>query len=351
MDAPRETLQEIRMQTQAWAEAIHIMNDRQALIRDLDWGVYDQVLFIGCGSTYYLSLSAATLFQSLTGKISRGFPSSELLFNPSSVYPGNKGQTLLVAISRSGLTTETLQAVQNFKLDKKGTILTISNYEDSPLVKMGELNFIIPTGKEQSVAQTKSFASMYVACTAFSAIASNNLSILDNLMKLIPVGERILNDYEGLMGETGKNHDFQRFFFLGSGIQYGLACEASLKMKEMSLTVSEPFHFMEFRHGPISMVDEKTMVVGLLSDQQREYEQAVLLDVKKHGGHTLTLGESKADIEFDSGLPEMTRGVLYLPALQLLAYHRAVSFNLNPDQPRNLSAVVELEFSDPTNKK
>jgi len=84
------------------------------------------------------------------------------------------------------------------------------------------------------------------------------------------------------------------------------------------------------------------MVVGLLSEEQRGYEQAVLSDIKKHGGSTLTLSERQADIEFDSSLPEAARGVLYLPALQLLAYYRAVSFSLNPDQPRNLSAVVEL---------
>jgi len=342
MDTPPVTIREIKAQTRAWAEAIRTVKDQQAQIQDLDWDSYEQVLFIGCGSTYYLSLSAAALLQSLSGVICRAFPSSELVLYPASVYSGRGGQTLLVAISRSGLTTETLKATLKFKEGGRGKVLTFSNYEDSPLVQMGDLNFTIPSGKEQSIAQTQSFASMYVACTALSAAVSMDMSISDNLMHLIPAGERIINSYEGIMRETGQNHDLQRYFFLGSGIQYGLACEASLKMKEMSLTVSEPFHFLEFRHGPISMVDKNTLVVGLLSEQQREYEQAVLSDIKKHGGNTLTLGESHADIEFDSGLPEAAQGVLYLPALQLLAYHRAVSFNLNPDQPRNLSAVVEF---------
>lgn len=342
MDTHPVTLREIRGQTLAWAEAIRVVKDHQAQIQELDLVGFEQVIFIGCGSTYYLSLSAAALFQSLSGVNSRAFPSSELLLYPSTVYPERGGQTLLVAISRSGLTTETLKAVLGFKEHKRGKVLTISNYEGSPLVQMGDLNFTIPSGKEQSIAQTQSFASMFVACTAFSAAAGKETSISDNLTKLIPVGERILNSYEGMMREIGQNHDFQRYFFLGSGIQYGLASEASLKMKEMSLTVSEPFHFLEFRHGPISMVDKNTLVVGLLSEERRDYEQAVLSDVKIHGGNTLTLAESHADIEFDSGLPEAARGVLYLPALQLLAYHRAVSFSLNPDQPRNLSAVVEL---------
>jgi glucosamine--fructose-6-phosphate aminotransferase (isomerizing) len=87
-------------------------------------------------------------------------------------------------------------------------------------------------------------------------------------------------------------------------------------------------------------------VVGLLSDERREYEEAVLTDVKKLGGQTLTLGETNTDVSFHSGLPESARGVLYLPFLQLMAYYRAKSFGLNPDQPRNLTAVVELDFSE-----
>ena len=342
MDTSPVTLEEIRSQTQAWEEAIEVIHDRRALIQGLDWDRYDQVVFIGCGSTYYLSLSAATLFQSLTGKISRAFPSSELLLHPSSAYPAAGRETLLVAISRSGLTTETINAVRSFRAGRRGMLLTISNYEDSPLIQLGDLNFAIPSGKERSVAQTRSFASMYVACTALSALAGKNASIWEPLRQLIPAGERVLSSYEGLVEAIGRNHDLQRLFFLGSGSLYGLACEASLKMKEMSLTASEPFHFMEFRHGPISMVDRSTLVVGLLSEQGIEYEQAVLANVQKHGGNTLTLGERHADIEFASGMPEAARGVLYLPALQLLAYHRAVSFDLNPDRPRNLSAVVEL---------
>lgn len=342
MHTPPATLEEIRSQTRAWAEAIEVVLARQAEVQELDWDRYDQAVFIGCGSTYYLSLSAAALFQSLTGKISRAFPSSELLLHPSCAYPGAGRETLLVAISRSGLTTETLNAVQSFKAGERGKLLTVSNYEDSPLVQLGDLNFAIPSGRERSVAQTRSFASMYIACTALSALAGEGVLLLPSLKQLIPAGERILSSYERLVEAIGRNHALQRMFFLGSGSLYGLACEASLKMKEMSLTPSEPFHFMEFRHGPISMVDRNTLVVGLLSEQGVEYEQAVLADVRKHRGNTLTLGECEADIEFASGVPEAGRGVLYLPALQLLAYQRAVSFNLNPDRPRNLSAVVEL---------
>jgi len=150
MDTHPVTLREIKGQTQAWAEAIRIVNAQQAQIQDLDWRGYDQVVFIGCGSTYYLSLSAAALFQSLTGIICRAFPSSELVLYPASVYSGSTGQTLLVAISRSGLTTETLKAVQNFKAGARGKVLTVSNYEDSPLAQMGDLNITSQAAKSRA---------------------------------------------------------------------------------------------------------------------------------------------------------------------------------------------------------
>ena len=113
-------------------------------------------------------------------------------------------------------------------------------------------------------------------------------------------------------------------------------------MKEMSLSESEPFHFFEFRHGPVSMVDKQTCLVGLLSSSRYEDEIKVIEEAKTYGAQSITLGETGAKVNFASGVPEPVRGVLYLPVLQLMAYFRAVSFGLNPDQPRHLNAVVEL---------
>jgi glucosamine--fructose-6-phosphate aminotransferase (isomerizing) len=141
-----------------------------------------------------------------------------------------------------------------------------------------------------------------------------------------------------------RNRKIRQVFFLGSGPRLGLAKEVSLKLKEMSQTVSEPFHFLEFRHGPISMVDEHTLVVGMVSEGGYDHEMAVMKDVRRLGGKTLTLGEKGTDIEWKSGIAEYARNVLYLPVLQLFAYHRAVYLGKNPDTPRNLAAVVELDL-------
>jgi glucosamine--fructose-6-phosphate aminotransferase (isomerizing) len=115
-------------------------------------------------------------------------------------------------------------------------------------------------------------------------------------------------------------------------------------MKEMTLTHSEAFHFLEFRHGPMSMVSPNAVVLGLLSDANRAHEAKVLSEMKMLGGTVIGLGEQSADIQFESHIPEQGRGVLYLPVLQLMAFYRSVAKGLDPDRPNHLSAVVQLDF-------
>jgi glucosamine--fructose-6-phosphate aminotransferase (isomerizing) len=206
------------------------------------------------------------------------------------------------------------------------------------------VKIVIDKGQEESMAQTRSFASMFVAVSVFCARMAGQDDLLEPMSKLPQAGDWLIDKYESFAKELGENLDFDRFYFLGSGIRYGLACEANLKMKEMTLTNSEPFHFLEFRHGPMSMVNGNTVVVGMLSDANRFHEARVLAEMKMLGAAVAVLGESDADVELESQIPESVRGVLYLPVLQLMAFHRAVAKGLNPDRPNNLTAVVKLEL-------
>jgi len=338
------TMKEITTQTTAWAEAIDRVIENAHAIRALDIASYRQVLCVGCGSTYYLALSAASLLQSRSGVIARAFPASELLLNPQSAYV--EGKTLLIAISRSGTTSETLRVVADFKANRFGTIIVLTNDGNSPIAEHGNIVFSIRDGQEVSVAQTRSFASMYVAASAVSDILGPNALLYAYKDALIDCGNRLMHDHHDLAGKIAKDKKISQVFFLGSGPRHGLANEVSLKLKEMSQTVSEPFHFLEFRHGPISMVDHHTLVVGMISEGGYDHEMAVMEDVRRLGGKTLTLGEKGTDIEWKSGIVEYARNVLYLPILQLFAYHRALYLGKNPDKPRNLAAVVELDLGD-----
>ncbi|MBI3175407.1 MAG: SIS domain-containing protein [Chloroflexi bacterium] len=331
------TYREIKTQTEAWAQALDL-TCAASLPKAAD---YEQVLFTGCGSTYYLSLAAAAMYQELTGRPARAVPGSELLLNTPTVLTHAK--TLLVAVSRSGTTTETVKAAQKFKDEQRGDVAVITNY-DEVLSRSADFNIVIDKGQEESVAQTRSFASMFVAASAFCARMAGRDDLLESMRGLPAAGERLMSRYESLAKSLGENLDFDRFYFLGSGSRYGLACEVNLKMKEMTLTHSEPFHVLEFRHGPMSMINPKAVVLGLLSDANRVHEAKVLSEMKALGGTVTGLGEADADIVFESGVAESVRGVLYLPVLQLMAYYRSVAKGLNPDRPSNLTAVVKLVF-------
>jgi glucosamine--fructose-6-phosphate aminotransferase (isomerizing) len=342
----QHTLNEILTQPDAWQDALNVVAEKQAPLKTL-WGEgqFSEIIVTGCGSTHYLSLAVAPLLQSVTGVRARAVPASELLLFPELITP-REGKPLLVTISRSGRTTETILAARAFKQVYYCPVLNIGCYPETELDVESDLSFVINAGQEQSVVQTRSFSSMLVAAQAVAALLGGDS--LEAMQTLPETGRQLITGEQELarqLIQTG----FERFYFLGSGLQYGLASEANLKMKEMSLSVAEAFHFMEFRHGPMSMVNEKTLVVGLISDTAQSYELDVLRQMRGLGGKTLVLADAAVpqdaaafQVNFNTAIPATRRGVLFLPTLQLLGYYRAIFNGLNPDQPHNLTAVVVL---------
>lgn len=336
------TRNEIFSQPDVWSSALYSLKRQAVALRQFfRKGGYRQVLFTGCGSTYYLSLAAAAVFQSQNGIAARGLPASEIWLDAGTAYSA-QDKTLLVAVSRSGSTTETLRAVEAFRQRGHGDVMTLSCYPDAPLATMGDVNLLFGEAQEESVAQTRAFSTLYLATVALAFIYAGNDEGLDQMERLQVAGKEMLARYAALAAEFGRNLGIERTYFLGSGARYGLACEVSLKMKEMTLSHSEPFHFLEFRHGPMSMVNEHTLLVGLVSDARRAQETQVLIEMKQRGATVLSLAGHDADIEFDCSIAEDARAVLYLPVLQLMAFERALAKGLNPDRPNNLTAVVEL---------
>ncbi|MCC6802218.1 MAG: SIS domain-containing protein [Anaerolineae bacterium] len=336
------TQREILSQPSAWNEALALINGEASSLRHF-WraGQYESVIFTGCGSTYYLSVAAAALFQQLGVTEARALPASEIWLYPQSAYSTTR-RTLLIAVSRSGETTETLRAVENFRARKQGDVFTLTCYGERALASLGNMNLILPSGQEQSVAQTRAFTVLYLGVTALAAIWSGRDDLLETMQKLPEAGQRLLSRSSSVARSYGEDDSLERFYFLGSGMRYGLAAELSLKMKEMTLSHSEPFHFMEFRHGPQSMITDQTLIVGLVSDENCAAETAVLSEMRQRGAQILSMDENEADVAFESGLPEVIRGALYLPVGQLMAFERAMTRGLDPDTPHNLTAVVRL---------
>jgi glucosamine--fructose-6-phosphate aminotransferase (isomerizing) len=163
------------------------------------------------------------------------------------------------------------------------------------------------------------------------------------MTRLPEAGTNLLRDYADKAKAIGSDLSIERFYILGSGPRYGLAAEVSLKLKEMSLSHSEPFHFLEYRHGPMSMVTDKTLLFGLVSEANHAAEKLVLDEMHGRGAQVLSLGESDATVRLNSNVPEAVRNVLYLPIGQLMAFERSLAKGLNPDRPNNLETVVRLD--------
>lgn len=336
------TRSEILSQPEVWGKVLAQYADQAGeilafleTVRDLD------AIFTGCGSTYYLSLAAAASWRLLTGGDALGLPASEIWLNARANYSSRR-QRLLIAVSRSGTTTETLRAIAAFRERGEGKVITLSCYEDTPLAKAGDLNLIFPMAQEQSVAQTRAFSSLLLAANCLAGLAGGGEPGIKQFAAVPEAGQRLLEGYTKLGYQFGSDPRFDRYYFLGSGARYGLACEVSLKMKEMSLSHSEPFHFLEFRHGPMSMVTDSTLLVGLLSRENRAREEKVLQEMKERGAQVLAVADEDAEAQFGSSVPEAAAGVLYLPILQLVAFEHSLAKGLNPDKPRNLTAVVNL---------
>jgi glucosamine--fructose-6-phosphate aminotransferase (isomerizing) len=336
------TREEIFSQPEAWEEALDLLRlwagDLQDFSKQAKTG---QIIFTGCGSTYYLSLAAAVLFQRLTSIPARGMPASEVWLSAPNAFLSDD-ETILVAISRSGETSETLQASMEFRARQHGRIISMVCTPGSSLASAGTINLIFPSGVERSVAQTRAFSTLYLGVMGLSSIWAGRMDLFEQMRRLPSVGKKILTQYSYLAEELGKNMDIDRVYFLGSAERYGLACELNLKMKEMSLTHSEAFHFLEFRHGPKAMVNDQTLVVGLVSERHAKHEMAVLAESAELGAEILTIGEDEAEVSFNSGLEEVNRNLLYLPFGQMLAYERSMAKGFDPDQPMHLDQVVKL---------
>lgn len=336
-----------------WDKAVGAFRRQLDAVKSLwDDGGYDRVLFTGCGSTHYLAQAAAALFQQLTGVSARAYPASEIALMPDLVLLPDTNP-LLITISRSGETTETVEAMRVFRERTGSPVIAVTCASASTLALQADISIAIDEAQEISLAQTRSFASMLIAVEAAAAALSGQ-GDLDALSGLTPAVTNLLRDYHSLAQQLGEDQQIERFFFLGSGALYGIACEGMLKMKEMSLSYSEAFHVLEFRHGPMSMVDAHTLVIGLISEEAHPQEIAVLREMRKRGAQILALAEQ--DYGFDladwahfvplkSNLPNWARPVVYLPVLQLMAYYRALARGQNPDQPANLEFVISLDKS------
>ena len=341
-----QTLREMMEQPAAWSSALtRFETDAGRVDRLFDERTPDEGVFTGCGSSYYLSMTAASAFQQITGLRARAVPASEILQFPESVF-AQDASLLLVAASRSGTTTETLRAVK--AAGRQGIpTLSLTCAARSPLARASDLALCSPSGGERSVVMTKSFSSMLVLGLLMAAQRGDDSKLRRELRRLPALGRRVLKIALPLMRDIGATAS--RFVFLGAGPTHGVAWEAMLKMTEMAQRTAVAYHPLEFRHGPIAAAGPGTVAVLFGTDAGADMETALVRDLRKHGAAVVLLrdaesrpAEAEVGVSLEVGLSDASRSVLYLSFAQALAYWRAVGAGLNPDRPRHLTSVVRL---------
>jgi len=346
------TLKEINSQVDAWESTLDVFHKHQEIYRgQLTKETDAENLFIGCGTSYYLALSAASVYAKITGEFSRAYPASDVYLFSDPIFPVQDKTYVPFLISRSGTTSEVLWVAKYLKKEYNLGVHGISCREDSELMHLSGNGYLISEADEKSVVMTRSFTSMLLMLQLLAGLKAENREFLDSLYRLPEVGRRIFSEYSDLPEEIIGANNLTKFVYLGQGPFYGVASESMLKIKEMSLTCSEAYHSLEFRHGPKSIADENMLVTFFISENAKESEVKLIQEVRELGATVLAICETSnseidkhADyvVELKSGVDDYARLPLYMPITQLLGYYQAVQKNLNPDKPTNLSQVVEI---------
>ncbi|MGA8151928.1 MAG: SIS domain-containing protein [Terriglobales bacterium] len=342
------SLAEILSQPERWSACLTMLREKRILESVSErFGGQIEWLFIGCGSSYYIALSAAATMTALGGRRARAVPASEVLLYPDLTLTRN---CMPVLISRSGRTSEVLQAAELLKSRAVPT-LAISCSSGQPLEALADLTIVLPAADEQSTVMTRSFSSMLLTLQTVAATLAENSTFPDSLPRLFTEAASALRPLPERIQDFVTTHDFADYVSLGQGPFYGLACECALKVTEMSVSYAQSFHTLEFRHGPKSIVGPETLVVFLLSESGYEAECDVLEEMKALGGTTLVVANratararAAADllVELSLDVPELARLAPSLFAGQLLGLFTGLKKGLDPDSPRNLSRVVVL---------
>ena len=347
-----QSLAEILSQPQFWGRCLEGL-EREGSLPDVrkPFRSATEWLFVGCGSSFYIALTAAASWSAMTRMRARAIPASELLLFPELVLAG-VGEIAAVVISRSGRTSEAVRAAQLLEREKNIRVLAVTGTPDQPLEQIATATLPLLPCDEQSTVMTRSFTSMLLGLQYLAACQTDDPTFAKSLSRLPAMADRVMSNLHPQIRQFVATRRFADYVCLGQGALYGLACETALKVTEMSVSYAQSFHTLEFRHGPKSIVGPETLVIFLLSEQGYDAECEVLQEIKGLGGTTLAIVNRADDrvrlasdllIELDCDLPELARLAPYIFAGQLAGLYTGLKKGLDPDNPRHLTRVVVLD--------
>jgi len=258
---------------------------------------FDEVIFIGSGSSFYQAQTMASVYRKWTGRRASAYPSSEIFLFPEHLTNATQ-RYLLVGVSRSGESSEVILALESVTPLNNWSTCGITCYENSRMAQITEC-LVSPLGREESTVMTKSFSSMTFMMLAAIATSINNESFIQQLTDSASISVDTVNQADVFIEKFVEEHTFNKYIYLGMGPFFGLVNEASLKIKEMSYVWTESFNTLEFRHGPKSIVDSGTLVCLMVSERARSYELKVAQEMQDYGATILLLTAiSGSDTDF-----------------------------------------------------
>lgn len=241
--------------------------------------------------------------------------------------------------------------------DKKNvSLFTFTCNMESSFSKISRQNFVCRNATEKSIVMTTSFSSMLLASCIIFALSYNNIEILEDFKLII----EYINENLDTMIDFTKNYtndiDFESYFVLGSGFNYGLALEAGLKMQEMSQTPSYSYHVHEFSHGPKSLLNDNSLSVILTPSKKIFKFENIINEFVSLGTNMLIIGiKPEFDfkdksinkkityfLEINNVKNEIIKSFINIPVFQLIAFFNTLKKKLNPDLPNNLSYTVKI---------
>ena len=340
------TWQEARTSASAVDAALPVGRDGGGWLASMA-GDRREVIYSGAGSSYYLAMTAASAHRTVTGLPALAVPPSELLLRPTAALGrAAPGERPIVAISRSGSTSEIVNLVEMGAAQGRRTI-GITCRADAPLALRADRALVSPGGDESAIVMTRSFTSMLVLALRaiagsavelapsadIAAAASRTAADLDRLPGIWPSTASVVERALELAAQP-----WLRIVVLGGGASLGLAQEGCLKLTEMTQVAANAWEPFEFRHGPISICEPGVLVVGLVGGDGLEEERLVLEEAASLGATVWMLDPETVG----GGIDPIARLPLLLPPLQALAIGHALARGLDPDRPRHLSQVVHL---------
>ena len=325
-------------------------------LTDEDLKSFEQIYIVACGSAYHVGCCTQYIVEQLAGIPVRCELASEFRYR---TMPLNKN-ALCIIISQSGETADSLAALRDAKKNGIKT-LAIVNVVGSSIAREADYVLYTLAGPEISVATTKAYSAQLAICyvlaikfaLAKGTITPEQATELTNEVMTIPCKiNKVLEDKERLQWFAAKLAAQKDIFFIGRGIDYAITLEGSLKMKEISYIHSEAYAAGELKHGTISLIEEGTFVIGVLT-QSGLYEKTLsnLVETKARGAYLMALTsfgnyaiEDSADfVVYVPKINELFAASLAVVPLQLMGYYVSCARGLDVDKPRNLAKSVTVE--------